>query len=59
MKKQKKAIKILYDLISYIFKTTGLTNRQIAGFFAHGNESMNLKELLSKPSLKPPAVWSS
>lgn len=36
----RKAITVLYDSISYGLKTIGLTSRQLAGFFAHGNENM-------------------
>lgn len=40
----KKAIKVLYDMISYGLKTIGATSVQLASFFAHGNETMKSGE---------------
>ena len=40
----KKAMKVLYDMISYGIKTIGVTSVQIASFFAHGNEAMKAGE---------------
>lgn len=36
----KKAMKVLYDMISYGIETIGVNSLQIASFFAHGNEAM-------------------
>ena len=38
--KAKKAMKVLYQMISYGIKTIGVTSLQTANFFAHGNEAM-------------------
>lgn len=38
----KKAMKVLYDMISYGIKTIGVTSVQIASFFAYGNEAMKV-----------------
>lgn len=44
----RKAIRVLYDLIAHSLSTIAAASGQIAGFFAHGNETMKSGETSEK-----------
>ena len=44
----KKAIRVLYDMIAHSLSTIASASGQIAGFFAHGNETMKSGETSEK-----------
>lgn len=44
----RKAIRVLYDMIAHSLSTIAAASGQIAGFFAHGNETMKSGETSKK-----------
>ena len=49
----RKAIRVLYDMIAHSLNTIAAASGQIAGFFAHGNETIrrNIRESLRECDL--------